>query len=512
MCTLSPMASRMCIIRNATASNDSAINSNAINGIVMSETIEATALIMEYFSDDTGRLTGKIEGYGEHAIEYAYQYAATGHLTSVVRDVLETESYQYNQLGQRSRQRTDRVREYHEFPSSTNGELYYDEEGQLIHAGETSFKYDEWGALSERRDNWGITKYFYGDDTMLDTVTLPSGIEISYEYDESNPIGPARRFKNGIMTAELVWENPLRLSAYRDHEYLLDYSFAYADNGHLDMIRLTPFLPEKQSDAGDEIEILVTQGDADRWERLQDFFDEHTTPLELVCGSDQVGTLKILSTKNGEIIKEIQYDSFGLHLSDSFPDLFMPIGFAGGLVDSDTGLVRFGYRDYDPTVGRFTAPDPLGDTGGDHDLYDYCIDDPINLNDPSGLFPPLLLFVGGQALAAGLGFGVPYGITKVIDFFTENDNASNSMHKIAPIVGATVLAGATPGLAAFGPGAITALGQRAGAVMLNSPHVSKVKAVGEALEGYFVPGGPRVLSGWTAAGASATELNRKFNK
>ena len=46
--------------------------------------------------------------------------------------------------------------------------------------------------------------------TLLDGVILPSGIEISYEYDEpsesfyyvkENPIQPARRFKNGILTA-----------------------------------------------------------------------------------------------------------------------------------------------------------------------------------------------------------------------------------------------------------------------------------------------------------------------
>jgi RHS repeat-associated protein len=41
----------------------------------------------------------------------------------------------------------------------------------------------------------------------------------------------------------------------------------------------------------------------------------------------------------------------------SFPDVgfTVPFGFAGGLQDKDTGLVRFGYRDYDPDVGRWTA-------------------------------------------------------------------------------------------------------------------------------------------------------------
>ncbi|SHN65012.1 hypothetical protein SAMN02745728_01483 [Desulfovibrio litoralis DSM 11393] len=27
----------------------------------------------------------------------------------------------------------------------------------------------------------------------------------------------------------------------------------------------------------------------------------------------------------------------------------------------------------------------MGDTGGDHDLYDYCVDDPVSANDFSGL-------------------------------------------------------------------------------------------------------------------------------
>ena len=108
-----------------------------------------------------------------------------------------------------------------------------------------------------------------------------------------------------------------------------------------------------------------------------------------LLGYDQVGSLKAVAAMDGEsegrVVKVVDYDAFGNVLADSNPALFLPLGFAGGLRDRFTGLVRFCHRDYDPTVGRFTAPDPLGDTGGDHDLYDYCVDEPVGRVDPEGL-------------------------------------------------------------------------------------------------------------------------------
>jgi len=63
---------------------------------------------------------------------------------------------------------------------------------------------------------------------------------------------------------------------------------------------------------------------------------------------------------------------------------FQPFGFAGGLYDPQTGLVRFGVRDYDPETGRWTAKDPIGFDGGDTNLYGYVVNDPVNLFDPLG--------------------------------------------------------------------------------------------------------------------------------
>ena len=54
------------------------------------------------------------------------------------------------------------------------------------------------------------------------------------------------------------------------------------------------------------------------------------------------------------------------------------------LYDRDTGLVRFGARDYDPSVGRWTAKDPIRFDGADSNLYGYVVGDPVNLVDPEG--------------------------------------------------------------------------------------------------------------------------------
>jgi RHS repeat-associated protein len=66
-------------------------------------------------------------------------------------------------------------------------------------------------------------------------------------------------------------------------------------------------------------------------------------------------------------------------------DTVVPFGFAGGLYDPDTELVRFGARDYDPETGRWTAKDPIWFAGGDTNLYAYVGNDPVNLIDYSGL-------------------------------------------------------------------------------------------------------------------------------
>jgi RHS repeat-associated protein len=79
-----------------------------------------------------------------------------------------------------------------------------------------------------------------------------------------------------------------------------------------------------------------------------------------------------------------------------------PFGFAGGLWDRRTGLVRFGAREYDAGIGRWLARDPIGFAGG-WNHYGYAGGDPVGQLDPDGLNPVLAGWglVLAQAAATG---------------------------------------------------------------------------------------------------------------
>ncbi len=103
--------------------------------------------------------------------------------------------------------------------------------------------------------------------------------------------------------------------------------------------------------------------------------------------SDHLGSPRlIIDIDTGVVVQKMDYDTFGNVLFDSNPG-FQPFGFAGGLYDVDTKLVRFGARDYDAQVGRWTAKDPILFAGGDSNLYGYVLNDPVNWVDVNGLLP-----------------------------------------------------------------------------------------------------------------------------
>jgi len=98
---------------------------------------------------------------------------------------------------------------------------------------------------------------------------------------------------------------------------------------------------------------------------------------------DHLGSVRmVINTASGEVMQELDFDEWGETITDTNPG-FQPFGYAGGLVDNDTKLIRFGARDYDPQAGTWTTKDPIGLAGG-LNVYGYANNNPISFADPTG--------------------------------------------------------------------------------------------------------------------------------
>ncbi|MGC4095114.1 MAG: RHS repeat-associated core domain-containing protein [Polyangiaceae bacterium] len=110
------------------------------------------------------------------------------------------------------------------------------------------------------------------------------------------------------------------------------------------------------------------------------------------------GTPERISDANGEFVWSARYDAFG-HAQVEIAQIDNPIRFAGQQYDAETGLHYNRFRYYSPRLGRYWSVDPIG-LRGDHNLYCYVGNDPINRVDPLGLWWKTALSVAAGVVAA----------------------------------------------------------------------------------------------------------------
>ena len=340
--------------------------------------------------DDNGQITQKIEIVDGITSNYDYNYDPMGRLITVTKDSSLIEEYDYDING-------TRIYEMNTLRGITTGRSFtYSDEDHLLTAGTTSYQYDVDGFLTTKTEGADTTTYNYSSRGELLSATLPGGSIVEYIHD---PLGRRiAKIVDGITVEKYLWQGLTRLLAVYDGSNSLIIRFEYADG---------------------RMPVAMTRGGATYY-----------------LTYDQVGSLKAVADSAGNVVKRIDYDSFGNIIIDTDPSFDMPFGFAGGLHDRDTGLVRFGYRDYDPDIGRWTAKDPILFAGGDTDLYGYCLNDPVNWVDPLGL----------KTYQLGLGFnaGGILGTTKSIGIvWSENPNTGKTEFGFYATGGAGLHGGAT---------------------------------------------------------------------
>ncbi len=285
---------------------------------------------------------------------YEYAYDKLGRLIKVTKDGNVVEEYSYDANSNRISAKIN----------GKNINATYNQEDQLTSYNNTTYTYDKNGNLIKKQNDTNQTSYSYDEFNNLKAVTLPNNKTVSYI---TNPLNQrVAKLINGKITQKYQWKDLTTLLAIYDKDNNLIQRFEYA-NGRMP--------------------IAMTDKNNNRY----------------YLHYDQVGSLRAVTDTNGNLIKEITYDSYGNIISDINPDFKVPFGFAAGLYDEDTKLVHFGYREYDPEIGRWLGKDPLLFGGGDSNLYGYVLQDPVNLVDPLGLWSISLEFY------AGWGGGITFG-------------------------------------------------------------------------------------------------------
>jgi RHS repeat-associated protein len=312
-------------------------------------TVNGTATYTETLDyDDGGRISQIVEVVPGITRTVSYGYDANSQLTTVTKDGALAEQYDYDANGNRNSV---------QIGSSSPITATYDVQDRLIQQASTNYQFNQDGFLTQR----GSDTFQYSARGELLSAKV-RGQTVTYAYDA---LGRRTGRTDATGTTQYFYGNPgnaVQLTAMRDAESVLS-TFYYDPDGLL---------------------IAIQRG-----------------PARYYVATDPVGTPRLMTDANGAVVLALDYDSYGNVLpGGTVPSFAVAIGFAGGLVDPTTGLVRFGFRDYDPVVGRWTARDPVLFNGDQANLYVYVANNPIGQRDPLGEF-----CVGGSAYD-GVGGGI----------------------------------------------------------------------------------------------------------
>lgn len=312
-------------------------------------------------------------GTDSNAMNFSYTYDDTGNIVSEIRNG-STTTYAYDGLGQ-----LIRVNDSHLNATWTYA---YDRGGNILNKNRYAYTTGALGTVLE------TINYAYGDSNWKDKLTSYNGNAITYDA-----IGNPTAYDGWTLTWQAGRQLKQMVSSAKTVE------FAYDANG----LRV-----QKKVTEGSTITItdytlhgkLVThlkQGS----NNLHFFYDAQSRPamvnfngtLYTYVHNLQGDIVAILDNAGSKVV-EYKYDAWGKPLT-GFPigslkdtlGKLNPFRYRGYVWDEEAKLYYLRGRSYNPTWGRFLNEDILiGKIAAllSHNMYTYCINEPILLKDSSG--------------------------------------------------------------------------------------------------------------------------------
>lgn len=284
-----------------------------------------------------------------------------------------------------------------------------------------TFQYDASGNRTQIAAPSGTTNYLYtASSNLLNAVQAPSGSstvnsdangnlnfrdngERSYGYDLDNRLSFGSTFAFRSRT-DGSWDFDMNFGSYSfnplsERAYKMSFVSRYSSgSGSFD----STF--GYRTFAYDENQRLIGEYPIYSYSSLsgytaplsQEVIYLMGVPVAVLRGTklyyvhaDHLGTPRaLISASNRQVVWKWESDAFG-NGQPTVDSLFAQDGpfnlrFPGQYYDEETVLHYNYYRDYDPSLGRYLQPDPIGLAGG-LNRFSYVSADPTNSTDPNGL-------------------------------------------------------------------------------------------------------------------------------
>ena len=359
----------------------------------------------DYF--DNGQLRSRTFNGGTHT---NYEYDIAGRVSSLAHHRENGEivkfTYEYDACARKSRI-VEKLTEGAESDYTFN----YDPRGSLqrvFHNGSLlqSFEYDAFGNRSKMTANGQETVYSYDKLNRLQW-SATNGEKHAYTYDRrGNLTGEA---VNGVNRLTMHFDALNRLTRAVSEAGEAEYQ--YNGIAMLSKVSCVTGGERKETryvfDYADTQNRLLASARDDKWE-------DYVWDTQLVASKNaDAQTILLMDERMSNraaldeaATRSFAYDAFGGFGDDPAPR--SGFGFAGFRYDSITGYYDAGWRQYDPTNGRFVSQDPIAGelmTPISLNPYLYCLSDPVNIVDPTGM---ILAWLAGGIVGAVVNVGMKF--------------------------------------------------------------------------------------------------------
>ncbi len=313
-------------------------------------------IIKERYSyNEGGLMEAMVDGEG---FKTSYMYAHKGRLITTVNPDGTTEPNTYDAMG---RLETKTLAAAPETKQASTDTL----SGSILYT--YTYTYDQWGNIT--------------------------GINCQGEVEDDHDL-------TGMTQATMTYDKSNRMVTYNGEEILYD----------ADDVRIAVETPEYRDEyVTDSVTALSRVLEVERTYKLSTStpsdiatyyygnglsYEKNSLNGMLVYHYDHLGSTKVVTDKEGNIVQEYTYGTYGELLSDDEMDIYVRFLYNGqyGVITDDNSLYYMRSRYYNPQIKRFINQDILtGNIGNSQSLnrYSYVEGNPVSYTDPFGLSPIL---------------------------------------------------------------------------------------------------------------------------